>query len=534
MRTWIAEMIQTILRMLGLKSMDKQYFVSYALIFIMAALTVGSLFISLGSDATSINVAGRQRMLSQKVAKEALLAAQSIESRETVNKTIALFESSHQNLLNGNKDAGIEAVDDPVIRQQLVAVEDLWKAYKKSIDAYLDKPSAEGMQAIHKQSPVVLKEMNKGVNMMASAANSSVKSQQIFTLIMAGGIVILVWLGRIFGTVVLMQNIEQLKDRLMAVAQGDFSQPLEVQHADNEIGQTYTAYNTMLEQVGEVVSSVEFTSQNVSDDAERVAATLRTTNDGVQKQHVEIEQAATAMNEMVSTVQEVASNATHAAEAAKNADSEAMSGRRIVANAINSIDNMAKQLEDASHVMNKLEGDSQKVDQVLEVITGIAEQTNLLALNAAIEAARAGEQGRGFAVVADEVRTLAQRTQQSTKEIREIIERLQGGASEAVQAMKSSRDLAQNSVTQSGEADHALDKIVHAVSTINEMNLQIATAAQEQTSVAEEINRSITNISTVANQTTQAASEAVNSTATIQSSMGQLKELISRFRVNES
>ncbi|MEW8049549.1 MAG: methyl-accepting chemotaxis protein [Candidatus Thiodiazotropha sp.] len=531
MNVWLATLIQSILRAFGLKSLDRQYFVSYLLIFVFAAMTVVTLFTSLGSDATSINVAGRQRMLSQRVAKEALLAAQSIESRETVSNTIALFESSHQNLLNGNEKIGIQAVSDPAIQNQLKKVEGLWSAYRKSIDTYLESPSTEGLNAIHTQSPAVLKEMHKGVNMIASAANEAVRAQKIFTLVMAVGIVLLVWFGRMFGTVILMKNIELLKERLIAVSKGDFSRPLKVTYTDNEIGETFTAYNTMLDQVGEIVSSVEHTSKHVQFGTEKVAQTLQNTNDGVRQQHSDLEQASTAMSQMASTVQEVARNATHAADAARHADKEAGSGRMIVTETITSIENMANQLEETSDVMKKLEKDSQEVGQVLEVITGIAEQTNLLALNAAIEAARAGEQGRGFAVVADEVRTLAKRTQQSTEEIRQIIERLQGGTSEAVNAMISSREIAHNSVEQSSEAGQALDKIVESVSSINDMNVQIATAAQQQSSVAEEINRSISNIATVADSTTQAASEAVNCTSSIQQSMCQLNELIKRFKV---
>lgn len=228
------------------------------------------------------------------------------------------------------------------------------------------------------------------------------------------------------------------------------------------------------------------------------------------KQKEEVDKVATAMTQMSATVQEVARNATEAAEAAQRADDETTNGKNVVSQAIEAIDLLATEVDQAANVIHRLEHDSDEIGAVLDVIRGIAEQTNLLALNAAIEAARAGEQGRGFAVVADEVRTLAQRTQQSTQEIQNMIERLQAGAQDAVKAMEQGRTRAQAGVTQAAEAGASLETITNAVSTISDMNAMIATAAEEQSVVAEEINLNITSISDMADKMAASSQKSVN------------------------
>jgi aerotaxis receptor len=248
-------------------------------------------------------------------------------------------------------------------------------------------------------------------------------------------------------------------------------------------------------------------------------------SDGIRQQQSETDQVATAITEMAASVQEVARNAQNTADAADKADAEARAGRQVVADTGTAIGRLAAEVEKASGVIQQLETRSSEITSVLDVIRGIAEQTNLLALNAAIEAARAGEQGRGFAVVADEVRTLASRTQQSTQEIQSMIEKLQDGARSAVKVMTLSREQADSSVEQARHAAASLENITRSVSVITDMSAQIATAVEEQSAVGEEINRNVVSIRHIsdANADTGAQSEqAAQNVAQLALSLQQL------------
>ncbi len=311
-----------------------------------------------------------------------------------------------------------------------------------------------------------------------------------------------------------------------------FSNPI-AQHVytgrGDELGQLELAIKMLQSQLETVVWRIGDASHNLETSAHRAVDLSRHTNEDMDRQANEIEMVATAMNEMTATVHDVASNASHTAEATRLADQEVQAGKAVVNQSIETIGQLAKRVEEAVAVIAKLAMDSEQIGSVVEVIRGIAEQTNLLALNAAIEAARAGEQGRGFAVVADEVRTLASRTQSSTDEIQVMIQKLQDAAGQAVGVMEQGQSAAKSSVEQASHAGESLESITRAVDTITAMTTQIATAAEEQSAVAEEINRNVVNISTVASATKEAANSALIDNESLEREVRKLQQMVKQF-----
>ena len=375
-----------------------------------------------------------------------------------------------------------------------------------------------------------------GLGIPTSEADAIVSNGLDSMLLRMLGVLILVLalggLGAFFFARSLVHPLRELSRTLhgMATGSGDLTQRLQVQGND-ELADLARGFNAFAERVHELVKQVAGATAQLSSAAEQLSTTSGQTREQVQRQHSETDQVATAMNEMTTTVQEVARNASQAAQSAQETQQETQAGRQVVDKTVHSIETLAKEVENAAEVINRLSADSEEIGKVLDVIRGIAEQTNLLALNAAIEAARAGEQGRGFAVVADEVRTLASRTQDSTTEIQEMIERLQSGASGAVQAMEQGRNKARESVDQAGKAGSSLQTIEQAIHTINDMNAQIASAAEEQSAVAEEINRNITSISQATEQTSGSANEITSASEELARLAAELQSRVSGYRL---
>ncbi len=315
----------------------------------------------------------------------------------------------------------------------------------------------------------------------------------------------------------------------LAKGEGDLTIRLDESGSD-ELTDLAISLNKFLDHHQTFITEIGKSTEALTGSSANMTSIVENTRNEILQQQTQTDMVATAVNEMAATVQEVASNAANAETAANQANDEAKSGQGIVANNIASIRSLASEVENASQVIQKLHAESESIGSVLDVIKGIAEQTNLLALNAAIEAARAGEQGRGFAVVADEVRTLAGRTQESTTEIQNMIERLQGGTQEAVDVMENGRKAAEASVNQASEAGESLKNITKSVANISDINTQIATAAEEQSQVAEEINKNVTNINDIAKQTAEGTEKTTEASAELTQIAVSLQGLIKNFK----
>ncbi|WP_410022070.1 methyl-accepting chemotaxis protein [Pseudomonas sp. 16FHM2] len=299
----------------------------------------------------------------------------------------------------------------------------------------------------------------------------------------------------------------------------------------DELGDLGQVFNGTVAKIHDLIEQVGQTIQQVEHQARQVESVSARSNQAVSSQRSQIEQVATAMNQMSATAHEVARSAAAAVSSAHSVNDETLSGRGLVQSQQGSIARLADEIDQSVQVINQLAIDSQAISTVLEVIKSIAEQTNLLALNAAIEAARAGEQGRGFAVVADEVRNLARRTQQSTEEIEQMITKLHNGVGAAVKAMGSSHQMASGTVGQSEKVQSALENILGAVGMIVDQNQQIAAAVEQQTAVAQDIDQNIVEINRAGEHAAQGAHQTEAASRQLSLQVIELKQLIGAFRV---
>lgn len=411
---------------------------------------------------------------------------------------------------------------------------------KTMAQAYIDEGPAGGnkamesfdtaAEAISADVDILLKKASEQTTTKLGNQYTKVGQSNLYVIIAT--VVFVLMLSYLFFVLYgVLQALPRIGNVVKTIAAGDLSAEPFVCNQKNELGVLADGFNAMKDNLKDVLGNVSGTSNHLFSAVEQLTVVTQETEQSMDQQLNQINMVATAMNEMAATAQEVANSAESTANAAGNANHEAVDGKAVVNKTMDMINSLAEEVEQAADVLHELESNTESIGTILDVIRGIAEQTNLLALNAAIEAARAGEQGRGFAVVADEVRTLASRTQQSTQEIDEMISRLQASASKAVSSMETGRTRANETVTQVAEAGVKLDAITQSVVSISDLSSHIASAATEQSAVAEDINKNISIINDASSTTTENTRHIATASTELSGLAMKMNEITNQFKL---
>jgi len=468
--------------------------------------------------------------------KNVLIRGHDVDQRE---KYWARFSAEHQSVQTGivklMQDAHDEALSNKLEefkQAHALLLAQYTAGMAKFVDSSFNHVSADiEVKGIDKAPTELLREVSV---MMGEAMKRNVvverdragKSIKLTIVMITGAVIVSAIIFLLMIQRIIVTPAKSVAHDLSLMAKGDFNHEI-IATSNDEIGQVANSAAKLRDDIGGIVEGINQSVFKLSTSSEEMAHNTDQLNQLMIQQRSETDQVATAMNQMTATVHEVAQNAQLASDSANQANGEVNTGQGVVNDAINAISKLVQQVETAADVIQVLENDSIEIGSVLDVIRSIAEQTNLLALNAAIEAARAGEQGRGFAVVADEVRVLAQRTQTSTQEIQDMIEKVQGGAQQAVEAMNQSRSQADVTRDTAAKAGEVLTRITRSVTNINDMNTLIASSAEEQNAVAEEINRSIVSISQGAESVSESATQTATTSDELRNVAEELKHVVS-------
>jgi|GEM_PF-2236899 len=511
MRDSLAIVFNNILCAIGIRSISHQFIFSYSIIILLSLSMSAWLMFSPHNNSNTINVAGKQRMLTQRLAKDAFMVLDGQRDKQVMSRTAEEFERNLHLLQNGGD--GVHPPYNQDIAMKLDGVSELWGEYKAAINTMLSTQDRSYMSIIDQKSDATLSEMHAIVVAMTDV-DKKTDATKITLMFTVSGITIFVALvSCLLGMNWLVAQLKLLGYRLRAVGAGDFSQPVDENIGNNEIKAMFVAFNKMLYQVSTVVSGVSSIVKEVNNISHDMSQQSNLSAQKSDEQKQALHSVSQSSDKLLSLSSDVEHFAKDADTQAQNVSLAIDQGAAAVSTSVNRMNLMTSELNQAATVMQKLDNDSSEIGQVLTVITSIAEQTNLLALNAAIEAARAGEQGRGFAVVADEVRTLAQKTQESTEEIRIIISRLQMQSSKAMQVMGETVSLAHSGGESIAKAEDALKQIDPLIKDIKTQSAKITHVTQEQHQTVGASRSKIHNVAHASDES-HAISVSVNNSAT--------------------
>jgi methyl-accepting chemotaxis protein len=476
----------------------------------------------------------RLRVLSYRllVNREPEIQQKTIDLFAMRNKQVADAQAVYEKLISGPKE---QALYDQYVQLlgQYRQLESRLIALSRAdkIDELQDLLNKEMLTNADEMNAVLAKLVDYNTDaLIKTKEEASAEYDSAFNLVV-GLLIAATVLTSIFAMLLINSITRPIAAALTAaehIAEGNLTRPITVDGTD-EAGRLLAAMQTMQNKLRDTLHRISGSATQLASAAEELNAVTDESARGLSQQNDEIEQAATAVNEMTSAVEEVARNATSTSEASKAATASAGDGRDLVMETVGAIERMSSDVQSTAELIGNLANESRDIGKVLDVIRGLADQTNLLALNAAIEAARAGEAGRGFAVVADEVRALAHRTQQSTSEIERMIGSIQGGTEHAVNSMRNSTERAESTLNIAKGAGLALDTINSAVEEINERNLVIASAAEEQAQVAREVDRNLVNIRDLSAQSTTGANQTTAASTELSRLAVDLNTMVSRF-----